>query len=124
MKLCFPVESDKGLDSEVFGHFGSAPFFVVFDTETKSIETINNRDLGHGHGMCSPLKALAGKTVDVIVVGGIGAGAVIQLKGIGIKVYKASKGTVRNNIGLFDSNTMSEITAEHACGGHGSGCRR
>jgi predicted Fe-Mo cluster-binding NifX family protein len=40
MKICFPVESDKGLDSEVFGHFGSAPTFVVFDTEAKSIDTI------------------------------------------------------------------------------------
>ena len=45
MKICFPVESDKGLDSEVFGHFGSAPIFVVFDTETKSTDTINNQDL-------------------------------------------------------------------------------
>lgn len=122
MKMCFPVELDKGLDSEVFGHFGSAPIFVVFDTETKSIGTINNQDLGHAHGMCSPLKALDGKMVDVIVVGGIGAGAINKLNGMGIKVYKASKGTVRENIGLFESNTMSEINLEHACGGHADGC--
>ena len=64
MKICFPVESDKGLDSEVFGHFGSAPIFVVIDTEANSIDTINNQDLGHAHGMCSPLKTLDGK-VDV-----------------------------------------------------------
>jgi len=122
MKICFPVESDKGLDSEVFGHFGTAPIFVVFDTETKSIDTINNQDLGHVHGMCSPLKALNGKTVDVIVVGGIGAGAINKLNGMGIKVYRASKDTVRDNIGLFESSPMSEITAAQACGGHGGGC--
>ena len=29
MKMCFPVESDQGLESKVFGHFGSAPVFVV-----------------------------------------------------------------------------------------------
>ncbi len=58
MKICFPVELDKGLESEVYGHFGSAPVFVVFDTEAKSISTINNQDLGHTHGMCNPLKAL------------------------------------------------------------------
>ena len=67
MKVCFPVESDKGLDSEVYDHFGSAPVFVVFDTEIKSINTINNQDLGHVHGKCSPLKALDGKMVDAIV---------------------------------------------------------
>ena len=123
MKLCFPVESDKGLDSEVFGHFGSAPIFVVFDTEVKSIDTIKNLDLSHAHGMCSPLKALGGKMIDSIVVGGIGAGALNKLNGMGIEVYKALKVTVRDNIELFDNNTMPEITVEHACfrhaGGHG-----
>ncbi len=84
MKICFPVESDKGLDSDVFGHFGSAPIFVAFDTLTKSIDTISNQDLGHAHGMCNPLKALDGKMVDVIIVGGIGAGAINKLNGMGI----------------------------------------
>ncbi len=90
MKICFPVKSDKGLDSEVFDHFGSAPIFVVFDAETKSIDTINNQDLGHAHGMCSPLKALDGKMVNVIVGGGIGAGAINKLNAMGIKIYNAS----------------------------------
>ena len=122
MKICFPVESDKGLDSEVFGHFGSAPIFVVFDTDTELIDTINNQDLGHAHGRCSPLKALDGKMVDVIIVGGIGAGAINKLNAMGIKVYRASKGTVRDNIGLFESNPTPEITVAHACGGHAGGC--
>ncbi len=122
MKICFPVESDKGLESEVFGHFGSAPRFVVFDTEANSINTINNQDLGHVHGMCNPLKALDGKMVDIIIVGGIGAGAINKLNEMGIKVYKASKGTVQDNIKLFESNTMSEMTLEQTCGGHTGGC--
>jgi ArsR family transcriptional regulator len=82
MNICFPVESNKGLDSEVFGHFDSAPIFIVFNPETKAIETINNQDLGHTHGMCSPLKALDGKKVDAIVAGGIGAGAINKLNGM------------------------------------------
>jgi predicted Fe-Mo cluster-binding NifX family protein len=122
MKICFPVESDKGLDSDVYNHFGSAPIFVVYDTETKSIDTINNQDLGHVHGMCSPLKALNGKMVDAIVVGGIGAGAINKLNDMGIKVYRATQGTVQANIGLFESSKMDEITIEHACGGHDGGC--
>jgi predicted Fe-Mo cluster-binding NifX family protein len=72
--------------------------------------------------MCSPLKALDGKMVNVIVVGGIGAGAINKLNGMGIKVYRASEGTVRDNIGIFESNIISEITVEHACGGHAGGC--
>ncbi len=122
MKVCFPVESDKGLESEVYSHFGSAPIFIVFDTETKSIDTINNQNLGHAHGMCSPLKALDGKKVDAIVVGGIGAGAINKLNDMGIKVYNATQGTVHANIELFENNTMSEISIDKACGGHAGGC--
>lgn len=107
----------------MFGHFGSAPVFIVADTETNSIDAINNQDLGHAHGLYNPLTALDGKMVDVIVVGGIGAGAVNKLNAMEIKVYRASKGTVQGNIALFEKNTMSEITAEHACGGHTGGCR-
>jgi predicted Fe-Mo cluster-binding NifX family protein len=124
MKLCFPVESNQGLDSIVFGHFGSAPLFVVFDTETQTLETISNQDLGHVHGMCSPLKALNGKAVDAIVVGGIGAGAINKLNALGIKVYRASQGTVKSNIELQQQGILPEMSAEHACGGHGhaGGC--
>ena len=118
MKICFPVEIDKGLDSEVFGHFGSAPQFVVFDTSDKSTDTINNQDLGHVHGMCNPLKALNGKMMDAIVVGGIGAGAITKLNEMGIKVYKASPGGIQANISLFEKNELSEMTIKHACGGH------
>lgn len=122
MKVCFPVEIDNGLESLVFGHFGSAPAFIIVDTDTDVMDTIHNQDLGHSHGMCSPIKALNGKMVDAIIAGGIGAGAVSKLNGMGIRVYRAQQGTIRDNLTLFKSTTMSELTTEHACGGHGADC--
>ena len=120
MKLCFPVESDKGIDSEVFGHFGSAPHFVVFDTKAASTHTINNQDLGHVHGKCNPMKALNGKRVDAVIVGGIGGGAITGLNNMGIKVYKAAKGNIRDHIEMFSS--LTEMNMSHTCGGHGDAC--
>ena len=35
MKVCFPTETLQGLDSRVYGHFGSAPGFVIVDTGTR-----------------------------------------------------------------------------------------
>ncbi len=121
MKVCFPVNENKGLDSEVYGHFGSAPEFIICDTETEAVETIGNQDLGHEHGACSPLKALNHQTVDAIVVGGIGAGAIANLNSMGIKVYRAVAGTVKENLQLFKDNAMIEMTMNQACGGHGHG---
>lgn len=122
MKICFPVESDKGLTSEVFGHFGSAPFFIVFDTKENTTSTINNQDLGHIHGQCNPMKALNNTLVDAVVVGGIGAGAINGLNKKGIKVYKAASETVQGNIQLFDQGVLMEMTLAHTCGGHIGGC--
>lgn len=121
MKVCFPIEINNGVESIVYGHFGSAPMFFIFDTDTESIEVLDNHNLGHVHGMCNPLEALDGKSVDAIVVGGIGAGAIHKLNKMGIKVYKASADTIQKNIELFKYQSMPEITIDNACGQHG-GC--
>ncbi len=121
MKLCFPVMETRSLDSMVYGHFGSAPAFIVFDTETKEEKPVLNGDAHHAHGMCSPLKALSGEHVDAIVVGGIGRGALMRLSGVGIKVYKASEGTVAQNIKLFEEGRLPIFSPGMVCSGHG-GC--
>jgi predicted Fe-Mo cluster-binding NifX family protein len=61
MKLCFPVEKDEGMESVVFGHFGSAPMFIIVDSEHGDIKAVNNADVQHEHGMCHPLKAIGAK---------------------------------------------------------------
>ncbi len=122
MKICFPVDNDNGLASDIFGHFGSAPFFVVYDTQNSAVSVINNRDLGHIHGQCNPMKALNNQQVDAVVVGGIGGGAITGLNNRGIKVYKAAPGTIRENIGQFEKGALMEMTMAHTCGGHIGGC--
>ena len=61
MKICFPVAKDKGLDSPVFTHFGSAPMFLLVDAEQRSVAEVVNRDRNHQHGACRPLRALGGQ---------------------------------------------------------------
>ena len=111
----------EGLESRVYGHFGSAPGFVIVDTKTRSFEEIGNDDLHHEHGMCQPLKALQGREVDAVAVGGIGMGALMKLQAQGIKVYRATEGTVRDNIGLILEQKMPEFSAGLTCAGHAGG---
>ena len=124
MKVCFPVEDAKGVDSEVYGHFGSAPVFIIVDTKDNQVTTINNKDQHHAHGACNPLKALDNQNVDAIVVGGIGAGALTKLNQQGIKVFRAEAQKVKENIGLLKGGGLPEFTMQHTCAGHGhiKGC--
>lgn len=124
MKICFPVQQDEGFDSSVYNHFGSAPVFVVVDTETNGIASIHNRDQHHVHGACNPLKALDNQKVDAIVVGGIGAGALTRLNQMGIAVHRSQAPTVRENVSLFAAQQLPVLTMQGCCGGHGKdgGC--
>lgn len=117
MKICFPVAAEQGLDSKVYDHFGSASTFVIVDSETDQFTIIDNRDLHHQHGACNPVGALGGHNVDIIVVGGIGAGAVARLKQVGIKVMKSQAATVRENLTLLKNGGFNQ-TISPSCGGH------
>jgi predicted Fe-Mo cluster-binding NifX family protein len=124
MKICFPVQTDDGIESAVFNHFGSAPFFVVVDTDTNALSTINNGDQHHSHGACNPMKALDNQKVDAIVVGGIGAGALSRLNQMGIIVHRSAAATIRENMVLFGSQKLAALTLQGCCGGHSNdgGC--
>ncbi len=124
MKIAFPVEENIGLESPVYGHFGSAPLFVVLDSTSGDFQALGNTDAHHIHGQCQPIKALGGTPVDLVVVGGIGAGALIKLQGLGIRVFRAVEGSVKDNLELLNSGKLPEFAADMTCAGHhgGHGC--
>jgi len=120
MTICFPVRAAQGLESVVNEHFGSSRQFIIVDDESGQVTTIDNRDLGHQHGACNPVGALGGHNVDAVVVGGIGAGAVVKLQQVGIKVFKAQAATVAENLALLASGAFNQ-TMTVSCGGHHHG---
>ena len=121
MKVVFPSNSQLGLTGSVYNHFGSAPFFVLVDTETDDYEVMVNLDKDHSHGNCQPLKAMGSATVDVVVVGGIGDGALKKLVNSGLDVFRAVEGTVQTNLKLLKEKKLEKFTSKLTCMAHGSG---
>jgi ArsR family transcriptional regulator len=122
MKVGFAVQTNQGIESEVYEHFGSAPTFIIVDTERKDVLTVSNKDLQHVHGACNPIMALDGKSVDAMVVGGIGAGALTKLNALGIRVYGAAALTVKENLSLLSENKLQELSVYNSCRSHQGGC--
>ncbi len=118
MRVCIPVVDDHGLDSRVSGHFGSAPGFLLVDSDTGACRLLANRNEHHAHGMCNPLAALAGEAVDAAVVGGIGTGALMRLQAAGITVYRADRPTVSEVLAGFNAGTLEAIDGDGACASH------
>ncbi len=119
MRICIPTETNRGKEALVYGHFGSAPFFTIYDTDSGSVEVIENADQHHSHGMCHPLDALQGRLVEAVVTGGAGARAVQKLNGSGIKVFRALDGTVADIIARVTGGKLEEISVHNACAQHG-----
>ena len=123
MKIAFPTNDNLGIDSQVYNHFGSANLFIIVETENGGFEPVVNEDRDHLHGQCQPLSALDGNSVDAVVVGGIGGGALRKLQAAGIIVYRAVEGSVNENLNLIKTGRLPEFTLDQTCAGHSiSGC--
>jgi predicted Fe-Mo cluster-binding NifX family protein len=121
VNICIPIRTDEGLDSRVFAHFGSAPAFLLVDSETGECRTIDNQNQHHTHGMCSPLTSLLGERIDAVIVGGIGAGALGKLAAAGIPVHRARHTTVRETVAAMAAGELPAVGSELTCCHEGHG---
>ena len=122
MKVSFGVEVNEGFESRVYGHFGSAPAFVIVDTDLNRVLSLDNSNAHHVHGACNPVMALGGNSVDAMVVGGIGPGALMKLNALGIKVYGAGAATIVENMALLEENRLQELSMDNSCRAHQHQC--
>ena len=100
MNICIPSQDGRGLDSEVHGHFGSAPWFTFVNTGTGEVDSVANPACGSGGGNCHHVGMLASRGVEAVFSSGMGRRAWSGLKDAGIEVYAAPGRTVRENVGL------------------------
>jgi predicted Fe-Mo cluster-binding NifX family protein len=119
MTICMPTSGNRGLSEEVYNHFGSAPYFTIYDTNTKEVVVLENNNEHHEHGMCRPLDVIAGHKVDAILTSGMGRRAVQVLNDGGIKVFLLKGRDVGQAIKNFEADKLHELTVDNACGGHG-----
>ncbi len=119
MKIAIPVENDNGLNSSIYGHFGSAPVFLIFDSDTTNFQIVENSNKEHLHGQCHPIEELIKLKVDGVVCNGMGLRAINNLNRIGIKVYNAQGAhIVKDIVKSIIKKDLIEMTVEEACKEH------
>jgi predicted Fe-Mo cluster-binding NifX family protein len=122
MKIAFPVEKENGMDSELYGHFGSAPIFAVVDDASGALEAVDNGQHGHAHGQCQPTSGLSERSVQAVVCQGMGMRAVQKLNEIGIQVYLAADArTIGEALTAFKAGRLPLFQPGDACQQH-HGC--
>lgn len=126
MLICITSDG-KELESTVAKRFGHTNYFLIFNTETKDFEAIENNNEGHNH---ENLQVFLDKGVKAFIVGNIGPYAFEMLKSGGSKIYLARKKKVSEAVELFSKGELKELnepTAKNSIGQgkheHGKGKR-
>ncbi len=121
MLACIPTNGDAGFEDTVCEHFGSAPYFTLYDTRTDEVKVIKNRHAQHSHGNCRPMNQLSRYGIDCILCSGIGRHATDELNREGISIYSAEADRVADIVELIKSGGLKEAEFHGPCRGGGRG---
>ena len=128
------VTYDNG---QVFQHFGHTETFKIYEVEDDKV--VNSEVIasnGAGHGALAGL--LAEHTIDALICGGIGGGAMAALSEAGIEVCAGAEGDTDAVVEAYlkgelvssgvncdhhgEGHTCGDHGEDHACGGCHGGC--
>lgn len=118
MKIAIPVE-EKIVDKGVYDSFGRAPFFMIYDNDSRESVYIDNGAIAsQGGAGIKAAQTLVDENIDVLLTPRCGENAAEVLEMANIEIYKSTTGTVKNNIELFQAGQLAQLTEIHA-GLHG-----
>lgn len=119
MKIAIPVE-DKSMDKNVCVSFGRAPYFLLYDTNTKESEYLDNSAvLNQGGAGIRAAQVIADNGVKALITPRCGENAEKVLSSAEVLIYKSINGTVKQNIDAFCAEKLSLLTEIHP-GFHGN----
>ena len=118
------VTYDNGMVFQHFGHTEQFKIYEITDGAVTSAEVIGTNGSGH-EALASFLKDLS---VDVLICGGIGAGAQKALAAQGIEMCAGAAGNAERAVAAYLRGELVDTGVncdhhdeEHACGGHADG---
>lgn len=122
MRIAIPVD-DKSLSSNVCISFGRTPYFLIYDTDSKKVEFLDNcAAASQGGAGIKASQALVDQKTNVIITPRCGENAANVLNGADIKVYKSVFGSAQKNIDEYSNGNLSVLTEIHP-GFHNHGGR-
>jgi predicted Fe-Mo cluster-binding NifX family protein len=120
MKIIIPV-NESSLSTNVCISFGRAPFFLLFDTNTKeSVFLKNDAADSQGGAGIKAAQTIVDSQAEVLLTPRCGENAADVLRAAGVKLYKTTDGSAMDNIQAFQAGSLMLLTECHP-GLHGQG---
>ncbi|HZX20755.1 MAG TPA: NifB/NifX family molybdenum-iron cluster-binding protein [Clostridia bacterium] len=124
MKIVIPVD-EKDIEANVCESFGRTPYYLIYDTETKESEFVDNSAATSAGGAgIRAAQAVVDTKASVLLTPRCGENAAEVLEAAGIKIYKTEGTSIKGNIDTFVEGKLSLLNEIHAgFHGHGRGKR-
>jgi predicted Fe-Mo cluster-binding NifX family protein len=114
MKVAIPVDGQE-MNTTVCISFGRAPFFMIYDTDSKDHDFINNSAAeSQGGAGIKAAQAIVDNKVDVLLTPRCGENAAGVIKAAGIKLYKTGPQSAMDNINFFIAGDLPPLNEIHA----------
>lgn len=114
MKIAMPV-NESAVNSTVCVSFGRTPYFMIYDTETKKYDFIEN-DAANSQGGAGIKAAqlIVDSKVDALLTPRCGKNAADVMDMSNIKLFKTIGESIVSNLNDFGANELPLLTEIHA----------
>ena len=120
MKIAIPVD-EKSIKSSLCLSFGRAPYFLVYDMDTKeSVFLDNSAAASQGGAGIKAAQTIVDNDVKALITHRCGENAAEVIKAANIKIYKIIFNSIQSNIDAFVEGKLPLLAEIHA-GFHGHG---
>lgn len=112
-RIVIPVDSGRGIDSQLSGHFGRAPFFAVFELDQNG-EVLNQKAVPntseHFGGTGFPPDRILQLEPDAVITHGMGPRALARFQAARVAVLRANSSIPRQLISAYNNDMLEELT--------------
>lgn len=112
MRILIALNENKGIDSELSGHFGHCPYFATYETETKNLEIVTN-EIDHSKQDLTPVDQVMRFNPDAVFSLGMGQRAIKLFNEKNVKVKTGNYPNLKEVIENIDSLKDLENGCSH-----------
>ena len=113
MKIAIPM-NEKTLNSSVSAHFGRAPYYLIYDTETKeSVFIDNSASASRGGAGIKAAQVILDQQANALITPRLGDNAADVLEAANIEIYKSIEGSAEENINALSDKKLARLSEIH-----------
>ncbi|MGI6705952.1 MAG: NifB/NifX family molybdenum-iron cluster-binding protein [Clostridia bacterium] len=114
MRIAIPVD-EKKMETNVGLSFGRAAYFLIYDTESQESSFLDNSAAASTGGAgIKAAQIIADNEVQALLTPRCGKNAAEVLESAGVKMYKSTLASVKENIDAFMAGKLPVLGEFHA----------